>query len=215
MSLAVSSDIVAMGLSNNSVTIIELSRAEQVIRLNIQRKPTEMTLYKMFLDPSGRHLIVTSTQGENWYLYRGWKKFKQLKNFKMVIESIAWNKAGLLSASNSTSSKEFLVGGRNGTVHEALLDAEEDFFKSQERYVYPVYALPERQPVTGIHFQLVPPSDPKIAVVLLTTPTRIYQFAGTLDKRSDENSRVFSSLFARYREIAPSTFSFWRRSCNY
>ena len=99
VSLAVSSDTLAMGLSNGNavlVVLIELSRPEQVIKVQIQRKPSEMTLYKVFLDPSGRHLIVTSTQGENWYLYKGWKKFRQLKNFKMVIESIAWNKPALL-----------------------------------------------------------------------------------------------------------------------
>lgn len=193
-----------MGLSNNLVIMIELSRPEHVVKLPIQRKPNEMTLYKVFLDPSGRHLIVTSTQGENWYLFRGWKKFKQLKSFKMVIESIAWNKAGLLSASNLTSSREFLIGARNGTVHEALLDAEEDFFKSQERYVSPVFSLPERPPITGIQFQLLPPLDPKQAIVVITTPSRIYQLAGSLDRRSEDNNRLFAPLFAKYRDTAPS-----------
>jgi hypothetical protein len=192
-----------MGLSTNLIIMIELSRPDQVTKLNIQRKTTEMTLHKLFLDPSGRHLIVTSTQGENWYLYRGWKRFKQLKNFKMVIESISWNKAALLSSSNSTSSREFLVGGRNGIVYEALLDAEEDFFKSQERYVQPVFTLPERQPITGIQFQYVNPVDPRQAVVALTTPTRIYQFYGPVDRRGD---RVFTPLFAKYRDTPPSMF---------
>lgn len=204
VSLAVSSDLLVMGLSNNLIIMIELSRPEQVVKLAIQRKSNEMTLYKVFLDPSGRHLIVTSAQGENWYLFRGWKKFKQLKNFKMVIESIAWNKAGLLSASNSTSSREFLIGARNGTVHEALLDAEEDFFKSQERYVSPVFAIPERPPITGIQFQLLPPLEPRQAIVVITTPSRIYQLAGSLDRRSEDSNRLFASLFARYRDTAPS-----------
>lgn len=196
-----------MGLTNHSViTIIniELSRPEQVLKFTIPRKPSEMTIYKLFLDPSGRHLIVTSTQGENWYLFKGWKKFKQLKNFKMVIETIAWNKAGLLSSSNSTSSREFLIGARNGTVYEALLDAEEDFFKSQERYVQPVFSLPERAPITGLHFQFVPPLDPKQAIVVMTTSSRIYQLAGSVDKRSDDGNRVFAPLFARYRDSTPS-----------
>lgn len=210
VSLAVSSDMLVMGLSNNLIIMIELSRSEQIIKLPILRKPTEMTLYKVFLDPSGRHLIVTSTQGENWYLYKGWKKFKQLKNFKMVIESIAWNKTGLLSSSNPTSSREFLVGGRNGTVYEALLDAEEDFFKSQERYVQPLFSIPERPPITGVHFQLVPPLEPKQAVVVITTPTRIYQLAGGIEKRSEDSSRLFAPLFAKYRDTAPSELhSMW------
>lgn len=206
VSLAVASDFLCMGLSTNLIIMIELSRPDQVTKLNIQRKTSEMTLYKLFLDPSGRHLIVTSTQGENWYLFRGWKRFKQLKNFKMVIESISWNKSALLSSSNSTSSREFLVGGRNGTVHEALLDAEEDFFKSQERYIYPVYTLPERQPVTGIQFQYLS-TDARQAIVVITTPTRIYQLFGPVDRRGDESNRVFSPLFAKYRDTPPSTFT--------
>lgn len=191
-----------MGCSNNLVIVIELSRPEQVIKLPIQRKPSEMTLHKLFLDPSGRHLIVTSMQGENWYLFRGWKKFKQLKSFKMVIESIAWNKSGLLSSSNSTSSREFLVGSSNGTVYEALLDAEEDFFKSQERYVTPVFTHPEHHPITGIHFQLLPPQDPRQVLVLITTHSRIYQFRGNLERRG-EDTRLFGPVFAR--DLAPST----------
>ena len=124
----------------------------------------------------------------------------------MVIESIAWNKAGLLSSSNPTSSREFLIGGRNGTVYEALLDAEEDFFKSQERYVQPLFSIPERPPITGVQFQLVPPLEPKQAVVVVTTPTRIYQLAGSIDKRSEDSSRLFGPLFAKYRDAAPSEY---------
>lgn len=199
--------MLAMGLASNTIVLIELSHAEQVVKIQIQRKPTEMTIYKLFMDPSGRHIIVTSEQGENWYLYRSWKKPRQLKGFKMIIESIAWNKAALLSSSHSTSTREFLIGARNGTIYEAVLDAEEDFFKSQERYLQSVFSLPERHPVTGIKFDFFPPSDPKKALVVATTPTRIYQFAGGVDRKSEEAGRAFTSLFMAYRESAPSSSS--------
>ena len=78
-----------MGLTNNFLVLIELSREDQVIQIPIPRKPTEMSIEKLFLDPSGRHLIITSSQGENWYLFRGCKKPRLLKSFKMVIESVA------------------------------------------------------------------------------------------------------------------------------
>lgn len=163
-----------------------------------------MTIYKIFIDPSGRHLLITSTLGENWYIYRHSKKPRQLKGFKMVIESVAWNKPALLSASHSTSTREFLVGGRNGTIYEAVLDAEDDFFKSQERYLNPVYSLPERHPITGLRFDFFPPHDPKRALVIATTPTRIYQFIGNSEKRNDDGGR-FTSLFNLYRDTVPST----------
>ncbi|KIK86558.1 hypothetical protein PAXRUDRAFT_831909 [Paxillus rubicundulus Ve08.2h10] len=202
--LAVSSDVLAMGLSSNVIILIELSHAEQVLQIPIPRKPMEMTIHKIFLDPSGRHLIVTSHQGENWYIYRGWKKPRQLKSFnKLVIESVAWNNSALLSSSHSLSTREFLFGTRSGGIFEAILDAGEDLFKSQERYLQLLFSLPEKAPITGIKFDVFLPSDPKNALVIVTTPSRIYQFAGPPDRRSDESGRVFSSLFAIYRETTP------------
>lgn len=197
--------MLAMGLVSNTIVLIELSRADQVVKISIPRKPTEMLIYKLFMDPSGKHIIITSEQAENWYLHRSWKKPRQLKGFKMVIESIAWNKAALLSSTHSTSTREILIGSRSGTIFEAVLDAEEDFFKSHERYMQPVFSLPERHPITGIKFDYFP-SDSKQVLVLVTTPTRIYQFSGAVDKKADDTGRVFSSLFTAYRETAPSTF---------
>ena len=193
-----------MGLVNNTIVIIELSREEQVIQIPIPKKPTEMTIHKLFLDPSGRHLIVSSLQGENWYLFKGWKKPRLLKGFKMVIESIAWNKSALLGSSRSTSTREMLIGARNGTLYEAILDAEDDFFKSQERFLQPVFTLPERHPVTGVKFDFFPPMDTKKVLILVTTPSRIYQFLGSVDRRS-EDGRTFASVFSSYRDTAPST----------
>ncbi|KIL71799.1 hypothetical protein M378DRAFT_155409 [Amanita muscaria Koide BX008] len=202
VAFAVCSDLLAMGLSSNAIILIELSHPDQVIKIQLPPKPTEMTIHKLFMDPSGRHIIVTSLQGQNWYLYRTWKKPRQLKGFKMVIESIAWNKPLLLSSSQSTSTREILIGARNGIIHEAILDAEDDFFKSQERYLQSVFTLPEKQPITGLRFDLFPLNEQKRAFVLVTTPTRIYQFVGAVSKKNDEG-RIFSSLFAAYRDGDP------------
>jgi vacuolar protein sorting-associated protein 18 len=207
ISLAVSSDMVAMGLSNNVLILIELAHPDQVTKLQIARKPSEMTIHKLFLDPSGRHLLVTSQQGENYYLYKGWKRPKPLRSFKMVIESVAWNRPALLSSTGSTSTKEILLGGRNGTIYEASLDAEDDFFKSQERYLHSVFTLPERQPITGIDFVYFPPPDFKKGLVMVTTASRIYQFVGNLDRRSDDAGKVFNTLFAAYQDTAPSALT--------
>ena len=204
IAFAVCSDMLAMGLSTNAIVLIELSRSDQILKIQLPPKPTDMTIYKLFMDPSGRHIVVTSTQGQNWYLYRTWKKPRQLKGFKMVIESIAWNKTALLSTSQSTSTREILIGGKNGIIYEAVLDAEEDFFKSQERYLQAVFTLPERHPITGLRFDLFPSPEQKKALIVVTTPTRIYQFIGTPDRKSEEGGKVFSSLFATYRDNVPS-----------
>jgi hypothetical protein len=101
-----------------------------------------------------------------------------------------------------------LIGGRNGTIYEAVLDAEEDFFKSQERYCQPVFSLREKSPIYGIKFDHFPPPDAKNSLVIVTTASRIYQFVGKPDRRSDEggrdNVRVFAGLFASYKDTVPS-----------
>ncbi|KIJ45146.1 hypothetical protein M422DRAFT_251339 [Sphaerobolus stellatus SS14] len=203
VSVAVSSDMLAMGLANNALIFLELTPPNGVTQLQIPRKPQEVSIYKIFLDPSARHLLITSQQGVNYYLYKGWKKPKPLRSFKMVIESVAWNRPALLTSPNSTSTKEILIGARNGTIYEASLDAEDDFFKSQERYLQAVFTLPERQPITGIDFVHFPPSDFKKGLVLVTTASRIYQFVGNLDRRSDDAGKVFNTLFAAYGDTVP------------
>ncbi|KAF7306795.1 Vacuolar protein sorting protein [Mycena indigotica] len=194
VAFVVCSDMLAMALSTNVIVLIELSRSDQVIQIPIPRKPTEMTIYKLFMDPSGRHIIITSTQGENWYLYRGWKKPKQLKSFRMVIECIAWNRAALLSASYAKSTREMLIGSQNGVLFEGLIDAEENLFQSPDRYLQQVHALRDR--ITGVKFDFFPASDPRRVLVILSTDTRLYQYSGLPDRRSEDGSRVFTGLFA-------------------
>ncbi|KAJ7293441.1 Pep3/Vps18/deep orange family-domain-containing protein [Mycena rebaudengoi] len=189
VAFVVCSDMLAMALNSNMIVLIELSHSDQVIKIQIPRKSTDMTIHKIFMDPSGRHIIITSVQGENWYLYRAWKKPKPLKSFKMVIESVAWNKAALLSSTYAKSTSEILIGGRNGTIYEALLDAGGGFL--------------QRHPITGIKFDFFPPSEPRKGLVIVTTASRLYQFIGAPDRRSEDGGRVFSGLFANYRETAP------------
>jgi len=190
--------MLAMGLASNTLILIELAHSTQVIRIPLPPKPQDFTLYKLFMDPSGKHIIITSTQGENWYLYRSWKKPRQLKSFKMVIESVAWNKAALLSTTRPTSTREILVGARNGDIYEAMLDAEEDFFRSQERYVQRLFTVPEKQPVTGLRYDFFQSSEGPKALVIASTPTRFYQFTGSPDRKSEEG-RIFTNFFRNPR----------------
>lgn len=192
--MVVASDILVIALSSNVLLIVELAHSETVYKIPIPRKASDMTIYQLFLDPSGRHIIITSLQGENWYLFRTSKKPRQLKSLRMVIESIAWNTAALLSATNPTSTREMLIGSRDGVIYEAVLSAEEDFFKSQERYMQKVFTLPERQPVTGLKYNFFPPSDPRKVLVVVSTPSRIYQFVGAPDRRAEEGGRFGTVL---------------------
>ncbi len=205
VSVAVSSDVLVVAFANNQFFVLELSQTRRIVKYEIPRKRTEFTLNKLFLDPTGRHLLLNSLQGETFYLFRGWNKppklLKKFSSYKLVIQSIAWCRYYLLSASPSLSTGEFLIGTQAGVVLEACLDAEDDFFKSQERFLKKVYSLPEAQAVTGLYFEYFPPSDPRKCLVLLASPSRLYQFVGLLERRSGDD--VFSPIFTKYKDHAP------------
>lgn len=207
--LAVSNNILIMCFNNNNLHRIDMAMQDYIGELALGKKPQEATVHKMFLDPSGKHLLVTTTQGDNYYLFEGWKKAKQLGRIKMIIESVAWNEEKLSPLSTTSqpgnSTHELLLGGRNGTIYEALISPAEEFFKSPDRYVQAVYTLPDKQAVSGIRFERLQ-DDLSHAVVVVATSSRLYQFTGPIGSKADtDGSRVFEGLFASYRDIPAST----------
>lgn len=104
--------------------------------------PSLMGPHKMFSDPTGKHLIITTRNGENFYWISGWKKAKALPKLKgLVIESVAWNQSASSSTfpSNKSSNKvhkragsgastpttittkEILIGTQTGDLYETML----------------------------------------------------------------------------------------------
>lgn len=180
------------------------------------------SLKGLFVDPTGKHAIVGTHSGDNYYLYLGplppnqTRKPKQMTKFKgAVIESVAWNQTATSTGSYST--REILVGTALGQILETtLVDSqlsESTSFSipgrtaTPERYFKHMFSLPERVPVTGLHFEVW---NKKVAV-LATTQTRIYQFVGTpSSSRRDDDTPMFDSVFTPYSssDAQPSTTTF-------
>lgn len=59
-----------------------------LIDIDIPRKPTDGLVTDAFFDPTGRHLIITTDRGENYYLYQKWQKCKPLKHLKVRVINI-------------------------------------------------------------------------------------------------------------------------------
>jgi hypothetical protein len=53
------------------------------IEIEIVRKPSDGKVKQIFFDPTGRHLIITTENGENYYLFEKWRKTKTLPKFKV------------------------------------------------------------------------------------------------------------------------------------
>ena len=217
VSLAVASNILTMALKSNTLQQLSLKddgTSGSIANITLARKSSgkddPTSIYKIFSDPSGRHTIITTLQGENFYLFEGWTKARPLPKCKMIIESVAWNPIASSITNNSnplnrTSTREILIGARNGTIFEALIDAHDDIFKTPDRIVQSLYSFSDRLPITGLHVEfLAGQASSKPIVVLVTSASRFYQFSGAVERRADESGKLFEAIFAPYRDAAPS-----------
>ncbi|RIA95939.1 Pep3/Vps18/deep orange family-domain-containing protein [Glomus cerebriforme] len=196
VAMSVSNEILVMALETNHILRIDLQQAHDVEDIEIPRK-SEGKIYKIFFDPTGRHLLITTEQGENFYLFEKWKKAKVLSKFKgITIESVGWNRFN--GSSSDTSTKKILIGSRNGLIFEAEIEPTDEFFKKEEKFCKQVYSLNRNVPITGLRIEQFPATTRKYLIVA-ATPTRLYQFIGNATpSKDDEVASMFESLFASY-----------------
>lgn len=103
----------------------------------------------------------------------------------------------------STTTREILIGSY-GHVYETCLEPNDEFFRREEKYVIQVFSLHNNMPITGLSFERYP-SDRRKYLVMLSTPTRLYQFVGSVRYTNPTNETntgeraLFELLFAEYQ----------------
>ncbi|TPX62294.1 hypothetical protein PhCBS80983_g00536 [Powellomyces hirtus] len=230
VSLAVSSNIlviVADGRSSSAarkdgqsqrIYRIDLGKSDAIDEVEpVLRQKTDK-VRRVFLDPTAKHLLISTEAGDNYYLYHKWKKPRILNKFRgVLVESVAWGKPRDVMAVPSTG--VMLIGTRHGHVFEAELQPTDEFFKREERYFRQVYVVPdENLPICSIRFEEFP-AVPRKYVVFLSTSNRLYQFIGDVTDVEVSGS-MFTELFrahdghsANFQEIpgelARSELQFW------
>jgi len=166
--MVVCNKIVIMALENSHLLRLDETNPSKVEEISeISKKSPGQTISHLFQDPTGRHVLISMENGENWYLHRDQLKPRAVSKLKgMVICSVAWDKR---NQDPSTTSR-ILLGTNNGRILEAQI-------RGRDASHSLVYSMSDRAPVTGLHYQRFP-SDVNKFVVFATTPTRIYQFIG-------------------------------------
>ena len=159
--------------------------------MDLPKKASEVgTIRNIFLDPTASHLLITTTHGENFYLHSRATKARHLSRLKgVIIESVAWS-----PAQPTTSTREILLGAQDGMVYEGYIEASEEFMRRDERYMKPLYKLPDGQPVMGIYVDVLP-GQADLRRVLLTTPTKILHFVGKITRHGHDIAPIFTRFF--------------------
>lgn len=148
------------------------------------------TIRKLFLDPTASHLLINTTNGENFYLHSRATKARHLSRLKNAfVDCVAWS-----PAQPTTSTREILLGTREGAVYEIYIESSEEFMRRDERYVKQVYRTPDGQPITGIHMDILP-GQSDLRRVLLTTSTKILHFVGKVSKHGHDIAPIFHKFF--------------------
>ena len=187
-----------MGMSTNILLFIDLEHPDSPNEVELP-KSADDSISSMFLDPSGRHLIVSMKSGENYYLMYGAKKAKVLAKLKgQKITSVGWNQRGV----TETSTDAILLGTSKGVILETKLVTTEDthlFSASVEQYVKQLHSF-SSVPVTGISFDTKPSSVGHTEYfILVIVGSRLIQFIGSVSSSADPP--IFQSVFARYSDM--------------
>lgn len=132
--------------------------------IDMPKKSSEIgQIQKTFLDPTGSHLLISTSMGENYCLNYQSTKAKSLGRLKgLHITSVAWN-----PALPTRTTGEILLGTADGSIYETFIEPSDEYFKREDRYIRKVWKTTSGDSVTGISVNTT--RDKAIRMVLAST----------------------------------------------
>mmetsp|Transcript_14133 Transcript_14133/g.42580 ORF Transcript_14133/g.42580 Transcript_14133/m.42580 type:complete len:1025 (-) Transcript_14133:43-3117(-) len=169
LQMVVSGGCIVIALVNGHIIRLDLSNPQDLEYILIGRSSSD-SIHKVFLDPLGKHLLVSMENGENYYLHAEHMKPKPIARMKnVVVESVAWNPSG-----DQYETKEILVGDSNGVIWEASFNR-----KSYDTGFYAMFHMDKQRrcPVVGLWFTPAHTQHQRYVCVALSR-TQLFQFYG-------------------------------------
>lgn len=200
--LTVCNKFLVMAMGSNVLIRIDMAHPDQQDEIELP-KALEDKIYKLFQDPTGRHVIISMEQSsEIFYLSRNSKKPRSIPKLKgHLVNAVGWNWQNV----NDNTTGAILLGTSKGVIFETDFSTGDDnriFGRAVERYVTKLFVTggKKSQPITGLEFDRMPTENSNATeykyYILVTTPSRLYQFIGIVLATSD--SPMFQPLFQTY-----------------
>ncbi|KAJ3441384.1 vacuolar protein sorting-associated protein 18 [Anaeramoeba flamelloides] len=185
VSVCVANNIMFLGCKNNLIIRINLGNSENLQDINFtnSRKPI---IRKLFVDPTGRFLLISCRTGENFLYYHSKSSIKTPKISKLkskIIGSVTWAK------NNNDNKFRGLIGTTDGIIYEFQFHRNFNLKK--------LYTFSQNDRITGIYYQNIV-ANPKLMYVLVTTTNTLYQFVG---------GETVEQLFDSYKNKKPSNLT--------
>ena len=121
---AVSNGKLVMALNNNHIIRFDIAEQDVFEDIALAKPEEPHAIHKIFLDPTGNHMLINMGTEDNLYLHSSMKKPKTIPKLKgMVIESVAWD----LQNIDSHTTQTILLGTHTGKIFETcIVDSAKD-----------------------------------------------------------------------------------------
>eukprot|EP00127_Corallochytrium_limacisporum_P004225 Clim_evm170s157 gene=Clim_evmTU170s157 len=223
---AVSNNIACMALENGNIVRIDLDNPAELEIIDVvaqkKQRKAEDQFRKIFLNPSGEHLIMSHVGGSITYLNRGsetvQKIHKATSGHAIDVTTVAWAKQTIsasASVGGSTSVVDrALLGSRAGDVYELVFQGAPQELKISHfgivlslqhfsgRGISRTINDPQRPGpsvppiVTGLHFDFLDPANRGYSrcLLLMTTTQKVYYMIGSIGAQGSTTS-LFDDYF--------------------
>jgi hypothetical protein len=192
LQLVTANNILFLASHPLTIIIIDLNNPDDLITVDLPRPAPEKgqqstkelpVIQRLFVDPTARHLIITTNTGDTFYLAISpgnpavQSRRPRPLRLRQTITAVGWSPisgaAGTGDSGDGNISKgdavtppstDILLGTTTGQILSLPLPPQDDIFKSVaigtsktvERDLQQVYTLPDAQPVTGVAFGFWP-----------------------------------------------------------
>jgi vacuolar protein sorting-associated protein 18 len=181
-------------LGTNDCRVVRWQHAAPTLcdEIEISRRHQDV-IHKVFVDPTGTHVLVALQGGETHYIHKSSTKARKLAKWSgAAVECVAFDRR---RGSDSTT-RSILVGTQSGDIYEALLDSS-----GKDKPFTLLYSLGAHLPVASLLFETpafaVHAESKLLVLAAVASPTRLYTFVG---------GPSFETLFKQYRDAGAAAF---------
>ncbi|KYQ94001.1 7-fold repeat in clathrin and VPS proteins repeat-containing protein [Tieghemostelium lacteum] len=182
LSMVISNGQIVMATQQSSIIRLDVNFPQELKSIEGFTNKNEK-IHKIFLDPTGMHLIISMDNRDVYYYHPSFQKPKLQKSWKInLIESVAWD-----PKEDNPVMQTVIIGTNNGMVYEAQVVGQEKgllAFPSKEPILKTLYQFDEPEPIYGLSLKKIVNKY----FLLVSTPTRLYYLIG---------GPTFENLFRR------------------
>ncbi|VEL32331.1 unnamed protein product [Protopolystoma xenopodis] len=122
ITVKISNNFLIAATVKNTLVKFDLKKYSDFSEVEICRS-TDDRVHNIFMDPKGRHIIISMQSGSNFYTTRSMKKVRPIHKAKdYLIDSVAWNKHNI----SDNTTQEILIGTNDGLIFETQLSTGDE-----------------------------------------------------------------------------------------